>query len=295
MEEIKKLLSLQMENEYCDIKEKYYEKTKKYELVKDICAFLNNCVDIDKYIIFGVEDNTWKIVGMQGQPKIEISNIQQLLNQYVEPSVMIDVGEITVDEKTLGYIKIRKDNFDRPYIIKKSASDNNRFVIREGEIYIRKGATNFIANRKDLDNIYNKRQKFSIRIDSNINIVKIQDQLRTKKYISLNIDFVNELEKNYVIESVCLMLKTNKIIIYLDKAVGSISNISIKDKLIIDKTNPITICAQSEINRNINFCLSDDILELVNEENIDNLKIIFNKNSKDERLFTIEKFEFKKE
>ncbi len=295
MEEIKKLLSLRMENEYFDIKEKYYEKTKKYELVKDICAFLNNCIDIDKYIVFGVEDNTWKIVGMQGQPKIEISNIQQLLNQYVEPSVMIDVGEITVDGKTLGYIKIRKDNLDRPYIIKKSASDNNRFVIREGEIYIRKGATNFIANRKDLDNIYNKRQKFSIRIDSNINIVKIQDQLRTKKYISLNIDFVNELEKNYVIESVCLMLKTNKRIIYLDKAVGSISNISIKDKLIIDKTNPITICAQSEINRNINFCLSDDILELVNEENIDNLKIIFNKNSKDERLFTIEKFEFKKE
>ena len=180
MEEIKKLLSLRMENEYFDIKEKYYEKTKKYELVKDICAFLNNCIDIDKYIVFGVEDNTWKIVGMQGQPKIEISNIQQLLNQYVEPSVMIDVGEITVDGKTLGYIKIRKDNLDRPYIIKKSASDNNRFVIREGEIYIRKGATNFIANRKDLDNIYNKRQKFSIRIDSNINIVKIQDQLKTK-------------------------------------------------------------------------------------------------------------------
>lgn len=290
MEELKKLLSLQRENECLDIKEKFYEKDKKYDLVKDICSFLNNSANKNKYIVFGIKDGTWKVVGVDGQCKIEISNIQQLLNQYIEPDIIIDVGELKTDGKTLVFIEINKDNFDRPYIIKKSASINNREIIREGQIYIRKGATNLIANRKDIDNMYNQKLSFSIRIDEKINIIKILDQLKEKNYFSLNIDLINELEKDFVIESVCLKIETDKRIIFLDKAIASICIMSYKDKLVIDKTNPITIYAKSEINRYLNFFVSDDIMKILNEENLKNLKLIFNKQGRNERLFYIEKF-----
>lgn len=290
MEELKMLLSFQRENEYLDIKEKFYEKDKKYDLVKDICSFLNNSVDKDKYIVFGIKDDTWEVVGVDGQPKIEISNVQQLLNQYAEPNVMLDVGELKIDGKTLAFIEIKKDNFDRPYIIKKSASINNRESLREGQIYIRKGATNLIANRKDIDYMYSKKLSFSIRIDGNIKIIKVLDQLKEKWYFSLNIDLVNELERDYVVESVCLKMETDKRILFLDKAIASIYSMSYKDKLVIDKTNPITIYAKSEMNRYLNFFISDDIIKILDEENLKDLKLIFNKQGRNERLFYIEKF-----
>ena len=290
MEELKRLLSFQRENEYLDIKKKFYEKDKKYDLVKDVCSFLNNCVDKDKYIVFGIKDDTWEVVGVDGQPKIEISNVQQLLNQYIEPNVMIDVGELKINGKTLAFIEIKKDNFDRPYIIKKSASISNREIIREGQIYIRKGATNLIANRKDIDNMYSQKLSFSTRIDENINIIKVLDQLKEKCYFSLNIDLVNELEKDYVVESVCLKIETDKRILFLDKAIASMYIMSYKDKLVIDKTNPITIYAKSEMNRYLNFFVSDDIIKILDEENLKDLKLIFNKQGRNERLFYIKKF-----
>lgn len=42
-EHIVELIEAHRETDYVDYKEKYYDDEKKYDLIKDIAAFANNC------------------------------------------------------------------------------------------------------------------------------------------------------------------------------------------------------------------------------------------------------------
>ncbi len=153
---IKGLLAKQ-ENEIIDIKEKYYSKDKKYDLIKDIVSFANNIKPIDKYIVFGVKDTSWNVCGIDVSTLPDISEINDLLRKYVEPFINVEIGSLEYENVTIGYIRIPFKELDRPYIICKEYNKNNKALLREGDIYIRKSGTNFIADRKDLDEIYNNK------------------------------------------------------------------------------------------------------------------------------------------
>lgn len=47
-----------------DFKRDFYEKLSQSDLPKDVCAFANSISNEDKYIVFGVEDKTREIVGI---------------------------------------------------------------------------------------------------------------------------------------------------------------------------------------------------------------------------------------
>ena len=49
-----RLIECAQENEFVDFKQQFYVKEKKYDLIKDIISFANNCNDEEKYIIFGI-------------------------------------------------------------------------------------------------------------------------------------------------------------------------------------------------------------------------------------------------
>ena len=160
---IEKLLATKQESDVFDIKLKYYEEDKKFSLIKDVVSFAN-CRELgDKYIIFGVENNTFKIEGMNDELP-DISEIHSLLNTYIEPSIEIELGSQIIVGKEIRYIKI-KNCINKPYVIKKPYSKNGKTELREGEIYIRKNATNSIATRSDLIQMFAEKEKFSITIN----------------------------------------------------------------------------------------------------------------------------------
>ena len=148
------LINNNKETDFVDFKEFFYSKEKKHDLIKDIVSFANNVHVKNKYIIFGVVNSTGEIKGVQPESLLDISDIIDLLRVYVEPFVEVELDSFKYQGATIAYLTVLSSNMDRPYIIKKEYQKRSNIYLRQGEIYIRKGASNFIACRADLDEIY---------------------------------------------------------------------------------------------------------------------------------------------
>ena len=158
------LIISQDENDQVDIKKEYYSKEKKYDLIKDIVSFANNIKPKDKYIVFGVENSTWNVLGIDRASLPDISEINNLLHSYVEPFIDVELGYLDYQGVTIGFIRIPHHDLNRPYVISKEYNKNKGVFLRKGEIYTRKGATNFIAERSDLDCIYHNKGTLDINL-----------------------------------------------------------------------------------------------------------------------------------
>ena len=153
-EAIVELISKNKETDFVDFKEFFYTNEKKHDLIKDVVSFANNVNVKDKYIIFGVVNSTGEIKGIQPESLLDVSDIIDFLRVYVEPFVEVELDSFEYQGVTIAYLTVLSSNTDRPYIIKKEYQKRGNIHLRQGEIYIRKGASNFIACRADLDEIY---------------------------------------------------------------------------------------------------------------------------------------------
>lgn len=165
--EIISLILARDENDQVDFKQEYYSKEKKYDLIKDIVSFANNTKPRDKYIVFGVENSTWNVLGINADSLPDISEINNILHTYVKPFIDVELGCFEYQGVTLGFIRIPHSDLNRPYLISKEYNKNKVVSLRKGEIYVRKGATNFIAERSDIDCIYNNRGTLDISLYTN--------------------------------------------------------------------------------------------------------------------------------
>lgn len=249
---IEKLLTTKQESDVFDIKLKYYDEDKKFSLIKDIISFANCREHNDKYLIFGVEDKTFKIKGLSGEIP-DISEIQSLLNMYIEPNVDIEIGTKIIKAKKIKYIKI-KNCTNKPYIIKKSYLKNGKTELREGEIYIRKNATNSIATRNDLIQMFMERENFF----AIINQVAI-----SSKMVLLLIELKNETSQIVDVTKITFRIINNQQEFSVNKGYLYNNNQKIKSKLCIDKNNKIRVFPYSKRLEWLCFDVDDKLYEIV--------------------------------
>lgn len=269
-------IKLKKESDRLDIKLKYYSKEKKYDLVKDVVSLLNNEINDEKYIVFGIEDKTWNIVGINKEDIPEIAHIENFLNDCVEPKVNVEIEFFEIDKKHLACLKICNNN-DRPYLIKKTASLNGITFIRKGECYIRKGTTNDIATRHDLDLIY--KAKNNIVVNLNDDKIQIHDMVSTiekQKFLVLDIRIDNGLSQGYEISKVKLRIKINNQILILDNCKVSCEYLSSTNGYFITKDKPLFINANSSIYRYFHFLLTSNLYNKFKKGNIENLDLMIN-------------------
>lgn len=97
--EIIELISMKCEGEYWDFKE-YHHNNNKASLLHDIICMANNRMDRDAYIIFGVGDSDYAIVGVENDSHRR--NQQQMIQQLkdkkfaggIKPSIYLETLEI---------------------------------------------------------------------------------------------------------------------------------------------------------------------------------------------------------
>ncbi|WP_315794703.1 ATP-binding protein [Paenibacillus sp. BIC5C1] len=154
-----------------DFKEEWYQVNNKnylkgrFEFLKDCIAFLNVSIDLERYIIIGIaedkESREFNICGTQ--EIIEENNIQQLIENYIEPFPQIEIiTNFNYEGKNLNIIKIKKENRDQPYLFKKSfeKKHNNNFEMKcQGIGYIRRGSSTGILTRSDLSDLFYRKQR----------------------------------------------------------------------------------------------------------------------------------------
>lgn len=201
------LIIAQDENDQVDFKEEFYAKEKKSELIKDIVSFANNTKPRDKYIVFGIENDSWIPTGINKSSLPDISEINDLLHMYVEPFIDVEIGHFEYQRVTIGFIRIPHDSLNRPYVIAKEYSKNKVTSLRKGEIYIRKGATNFICDRSDLDNIYDSRGSLDINFyNEEITISNIYINGNSHLMGQLRFILQNNTQKAIVFDDISLFI-----------------------------------------------------------------------------------------
>ena len=253
---IKELLDKKQESDLFDIKLKYYEDDKKFALIKDVVSFANCSEPGDKYIIFGVENKTFAIKGISDELP-DISDIQSLLNTYIEPNIEFNIDEQIIDGKIIKYIKI-KNCLNKPYMIKKAYSKNGKTELREGEIYIRKNATNSIATRNDLMKIFITKENFSVT--TNENIVSLNS-------ILLLLELKNETSNTIDITKMTIRIFYNQQEFSISKSYLYNKTRNIKNKLCIDKENKIRINPYSKRLEWLYFDIDDKLFKILSKNN----------------------------
>lgn len=159
MDKLAELIEFGYECECLDFKERQYPKDKNMNLLMDIMAMANSRHEGDKFIIVGIKDRPEgkEIKGIDSKEFIDSSNYFQLVHSNIEPEIQFDYFKYEYKGVVLGVFKIKKTD-NKPYMMKKKYEK-----INEGMCLIRKGSTNTIVKRNDLDYMYLNQGQFEMK------------------------------------------------------------------------------------------------------------------------------------
>ncbi|WP_069997895.1 ATP-binding protein [Cellulosilyticum sp. I15G10I2] len=184
------------ENSYLDYKQIPYKAEKQVDALKDIVAMLNSSevIEQDKYIIFGIEDQTLRQIGLVFE-MMDDAILQESMDK-VEPRPKISSGTIQYQEMQFGYIYISGKNTDRPYVIKENYKKGSK-NIQAGQSFIRKASKNYHMSRNDLDDIY-KYGKIEVMIYNKcISVKPVSNMKKSKKEPNYTYGIVDVTLRNH--------------------------------------------------------------------------------------------------
>lgn len=153
-EEMVRTLITQKANEKATLDYKvqeYNDKKLKDEVLKDVIAMLNSKEALveDKYIIFGVNDKKM-LIGLNSEFRDD--NEYQAIFNSINPRPYIETGTIEIENKSVGYIHIKKENKEWPYEIGK---DTDKYT--SGTSFIRIGSTTSRMTQQQRDELTLKK------------------------------------------------------------------------------------------------------------------------------------------
>lgn len=141
-DEIYELIELHAEGEYWDFKQQWHSK--KADLLHDIICMANSPANRDCYIIIGIEDKTYNVLGVNDENRKEQHDVIDLLRQkpvwaggYI-PEVYVKT--ISVVDKEIDVVVVKQSDNTPFYLLEDYKNEGP--PIFKGAIYTRKGDTN---------------------------------------------------------------------------------------------------------------------------------------------------------
>lgn len=138
------------------------EQKKWLEITKDLSAFANT---YGGYLVFGIEDAGKKLVGLDRSTANSLkdtNNIHLKINRYLEPELAtVRSKEFRFDGKIFVVLYIPQSTGVTHLISKDGEftypSGERKTVLRQGTFYIRRSASNHLADSRDLDRVVERR------------------------------------------------------------------------------------------------------------------------------------------
>lgn len=141
-QEILELVGRHMEGEYWDFKQQWYSHNS--DLLHDIICMANSLANRDCYIIIGIEDRTYNVLGVNNEHRKNQQNVIDLLRQkpswaggYI-PEVYVKT--IIIVDKEIDVIIVKQSD-NTPFYLLEDYKKEGQPVFK-GAIYTRKGDTN---------------------------------------------------------------------------------------------------------------------------------------------------------
>lgn len=131
------------ESKEVEYKEMVPTNSKKY--TKTAVAYANCAGGL---LIFGVEDNTWKVTGIPQEKVFEVSDsISNAIMDSCEPMIDFDIKYQTIEEKTIIIVQVYPGKH-RPYFLKSEGKTNGVFIRVPGSTRL---ADDFIVKELELE------------------------------------------------------------------------------------------------------------------------------------------------
>lgn len=254
------------ENEFVDFKLQFYSKENKFDLIKDILSFANNCNNQNKFIIFGYDNIANQYNDICYGDIEDISCYNQLINEYCDPFVDIAFDKFEHEKHKMVALIIKSSNTNRPFIVRRDYKKNEKFLLRKGEIYIRKNANNFICAREDLDKIYDSRRQVTIKNQTNeLLIIKVRKGVETINVYGLMMSIINNTKINLAINDVEVTIKYATHCFCLKSEYVEDYSREYKMELLSLKTKALNIPRESQLSKVIILEISQKLIEIVNQ------------------------------
>lgn len=156
---------------WVDAKEDYYVlglNNKLADFIKDIAAMTNTDSEQDRhYILIGVDDATGELVGVSedydesdGPPyhilSIDDAKLNTTISDYLSPRPSLTLRKFTSRSPQFGILEIPKVT-KKPAVIQNSLEFHGDTKLQKGLVYLRKGSSNTIALKSDLENMIDRR------------------------------------------------------------------------------------------------------------------------------------------
>lgn len=252
--DIENYIRKKQESEYVDFKERIYTNLSQSELAKDVSAFANGAARGDKYIIMGIDDKERKVIGISEEQEFDSSGIENHIADRIEPRIIVECGECKVENKRIVYIKIPEANDNPPYVIKRDSGKS----IKQGDIFVRIGTCNRRATREDIDAMYKRNLKISIKIyEQYVGIIAGEKDLGEAK---IAIELINPTNNPILINGGCVTLSNE--FDTIERKAMSFG----EDRMLEEK--PLLLKANSREKKTLQFCFcSEDCLRLRFEDN----------------------------
>lgn len=184
-DQVIKLIETQREDDWWDFKQKHHSD--KAELVHDIVCMANNRPRRDSYIIFGVEDKSFKIIGVEEdcnrRNQQGITDILRNISFAGGVRPRVEVHTITLENHELDVLII-KDSVEVPYYLDKEYKDKSvknekgkpdGKLVRPYYIYTRVVDNNTPIDKQadinDIEYLWRKRFGMDLTIMERLNIL----------------------------------------------------------------------------------------------------------------------------
>ena len=169
----------------------------KKEFVKDVIAMANSRGGRG-YIIFGVEDKTKKVLGINPKDYKE-ERIQQVIYNRCDPPVAVSVDFVELEGKTLGVLTVYRSHH-RPHQ-----------MIHNGAFYIRRGSTTDTARRNEIANLFqeNGLMTYETVVLKNVSLDEIDEKI-VKSYFE-KLGFVGDKPSEILMESLGIIGQKSKV------------------------------------------------------------------------------------
>ncbi|MDR2170276.1 MAG: ATP-binding protein [Planctomycetaceae bacterium] len=168
------------ESDSLDFKKEQYKfegatNIEKSKLIKDILAFANSWRRCDAYILIGVKENNGEkeVVGISEH--IDDAKIQQLVNSNTNRPIDFSYQQFEYENKKIGiiYFPVMQD---RPYYFKVNYKEGTKEIIRQNEVYVRRGSTTDIASPDEVAKMGNSAYAVSVNFEVQLYDNKLQKQ-----------------------------------------------------------------------------------------------------------------------
>jgi hypothetical protein len=207
------LIDSKREGDFWDFKQEHHSN--KADLLHDIICMANSLHDMDCYIIFGVENSTGKIFGVENDPN---RRNQQCIIDFLRSKEFSGDDRPAIELRTFNYeghsvdVLIVFDSRKTPYYLAKKYEDivnGKTKTIQPNAIYTRIGDTNTpidkSADKNDVEFLWKKRlglhltssQQFKALIQDKEQWDKSEDTHFHKTFSQFTITFGNSEDEEY--------------------------------------------------------------------------------------------------